>query len=70
MDPYAEMNRTLAFDIQAAAQRSVDTYKAGYDAGREIGFNEGLQAAQELIGGKAAEQIIMERRAKIAAERQ
>jgi hypothetical protein len=46
-----------------------DTYKAGYDVGREIGFNEGLQAAHELIGGKDHEQIILERRAKLKAER-
>jgi flagellar biosynthesis/type III secretory pathway protein FliH len=55
--------------IKAVVHLANDTYKAGYAVGREIGFNEGLQAAQELIGGKAAEQIILERRAKLAAER-
>lgn len=55
--------------VQAVVNLSNGTYKAGYDIGREIGFNEGLQAAQELIGGKPAEQIILERRKKLAAER-
>ena len=55
--------------IKAAVNVANATFKAGYDVGRELGFNEGLQAAQELIGGKAPEQIILERRKKIAAER-
>jgi hypothetical protein len=55
--------------IKASLDLANGTYKAGYDAGREIGFNEGLQAAQELIGGKAPEQIILERRKKMEAER-
>lgn len=55
--------------IKAAIDLANDSYKGGFDAGREIGFNEGLQAAQELIGGKPAEQIILERREKLAAER-
>jgi hypothetical protein len=50
--------------IQVAIDLASESYKAGYDAGRDIGFNEGLQAAQELIGGKAPEQIIMERHVK------
>lgn len=54
--------------IKAAINLANDSYKSGYDAGREIGFNEGLQAAQELIGGKAPEQIILERRERLAAE--
>ena len=54
--------------IKEAMQHSTDTFKAGFNCGREIGFNEGLQAAQELINGKAPEQIILERRAKMAAE--
>lgn len=53
--------------IKLAIDLANDTYKAGYDSGRDIGFNEGLQAAQELIGGKSPEQIIMERRAKLKA---
>lgn len=56
-------------DIKAAMQHSTDTFKAGFNCGREIGFNEGLQAAQELIAGKSAEQVILERRAKLKAER-
>ena len=55
--------------IKAAVQLGNETFKAGYDLGRELGFNEGLQAAQELIGGKAPEQILMERRAQLKAER-
>lgn len=54
--------------IKAAIDLSNESYKAGFYAGRDIGFNEGLQAAQELIGGKAPEQIILERRKKLAAE--
>jgi hypothetical protein len=55
--------------IKAALELANESYRGGYDAGREIGFNEGLQAAQELIAGKAAEQIILERRKKLEAER-
>jgi hypothetical protein len=55
--------------VKASIDLANDSYKAGYDAGREIGFNEGLQAAQELIAGKAPEQIILERRKKLEAER-
>lgn len=54
--------------IKAAIHLANETFTAGYAAGREIGFNEGLQAAQELIGGKQPEQIILERRAKLEAE--
>jgi len=55
-------------NIKEAMRHSTDTFKAGFNCGREVGFNEGLQAAQELIGGKAPEQIILERRKKLAAE--
>lgn len=54
--------------IKAAIDLANDSYKSGYDAGREIGFNEGLQAAQELIAGKAPEQIILERRERMKGE--
>lgn len=54
--------------IKAAITLANDSYIAGYNEGRDIGFNEGLQAAQELIAGKPAEQIILERREKLAAE--
>lgn len=60
---------TVPDSIKFAAQIAKDTWKAGYDNGREIGFNEGLQAAQELICGKLAEQIISERRETLKAER-
>jgi flagellar biosynthesis/type III secretory pathway protein FliH len=55
--------------IKAALNLANESYQGGYEAGREIGFNEGLQAAQELIGGKSPEQIILERREKLEAER-
>lgn len=55
--------------IKAAIELANDSYDGGFAAGREVGFTEGLQAAQELIGGKLPEQIILERRAKLAAER-
>lgn len=55
--------------IKASIDLANDSYQAGYREGREIGFNEGLQAAQELIGGKSPEQIILERREKLKAER-
>jgi hypothetical protein len=63
------MSTTPEEIIRTAAKHGTDTFKAGYNCGREIGFNEGLQAAQELIAGKAAEQIILERRKKLEAER-
>jgi flagellar biosynthesis/type III secretory pathway protein FliH len=50
--------------IEAAIDLANETYQAGFAAGRDIGFNEGLQAVQDLIGGKTPEQIIMERRVK------
>lgn len=56
--------------IKAAIDLANESYNGGYEAGREIGFNEGLQAASDLIAGKAAEQIILERREKLKAERQ
>lgn len=59
---------SLMAEVEYASRIATSTWKSGYDAGREIGFNEGLQAAQELIGGKDPQQIIMERRAKLKSE--
>lgn len=55
--------------IKAAIDLANDSYLAGHREGREVGFNEGLQAAKELIAGKAPEQIILERRERMKAER-
>lgn len=55
--------------IKAAIDLANDSYQGGFAEGREIGFNEGLQAASELIAGKSPEQIILERREKLKAER-
>lgn len=60
------MNKT-SDSIKAAIDLANGSYKSGYDEGYRVGFNEGLQAAAELIGGKSAEQIIAERQAKQAS---
>lgn len=55
---------TVPDSIKAAIDLANGSYKSGYDEGHRKGFSEGLQAAADLIAGKSAEQIIVERQSK------